>query len=68
MARRLLKANDSVWLFAETHRTPMQVGGVSDAGERNIGYTGCRDSIPSLQRIAVYSGAELEALEQGLGT
>ena len=26
MARRLLKTNDSAWLFAETHRTPMQVG------------------------------------------
>jgi diacylglycerol O-acyltransferase len=26
LARRLLKTNDSAWLFAETHRTPMQVG------------------------------------------
>ena len=26
MARKLLKTNDSAWLFAETHRTPMQVG------------------------------------------
>ncbi|HEX8779771.1 MAG TPA: wax ester/triacylglycerol synthase domain-containing protein, partial [Nocardioides sp.] len=26
MARKPLKINDSAWLFAETHRTPMQVG------------------------------------------
>ena len=26
MARKLLKINDSAWLFAETHRTPMHVG------------------------------------------
>src|SRR6476469_3253272 len=26
MARKLLKINDSAWLFAESHRTPMQVG------------------------------------------
>jgi len=45
----------------------LNITGVSYAGEFNIGYTGCRDSIPSLQRIAVYSGEELEALEDGLG-
>ncbi len=38
----------------------------NDAGEFNIGYTGCRDSVPSLQRIAVYSGEELERLESAL--
>jgi WS/DGAT/MGAT family acyltransferase len=32
----------------------------------NIGFTGCRDSIPHLQRIAVYCGEELEALEKAL--
>ena len=26
MARKLLKTNDSAWLFAESYRTPMQVG------------------------------------------
>ena len=25
MGRRLLKINDSAWLYAESHRTPMQV-------------------------------------------
>ncbi len=45
----------------------LNITGVSYAGEFNIGYTGCRDSIPSLQKIAVYSGEELDALEEGLG-
>lgn len=45
----------------------LNITGVSYAGEFNIGYTGCRDSIPSLQHIAVYSGEELDALEEGLG-
>ena len=44
----------------------LNITGVSYAGEFNIGYTGCRDSIPSLQRIAVYSGEELDLLEEGL--
>ena len=26
MARKLLKTNDSAWLFTDSHRTPMQVG------------------------------------------
>ncbi len=45
----------------------LNITGVSYDGEFNIGYTGCRDSLPSLQRIAVYSGEELEALEQAYG-
>ena len=45
----------------------LNITGVSYAGEFGIGYTGCRDSIPSLQRIAVYSGEELERLEAAYG-
>ncbi|MDO9458372.1 wax ester/triacylglycerol synthase family O-acyltransferase [Nocardioides sp.] len=41
----------------------LNITAVSYGGEFNIGYTGCRDSVPSLQRIAVYSGDELERLE-----
>jgi len=147
VARTLLTANDSAWLFAETRRTPMKVGmlatsgvpegeiamdvntallmapflsqallgvgghGPQDAnvvvshvpgpaeahyldgsrmeelfpvsllfngqalnitavsydGQFNIGCTGCRDSVPSLQRIAVFSGEELQRLESALG-
>jgi WS/DGAT/MGAT family acyltransferase len=45
----------------------LNITAVSYDGEFNIGFTGCRDSIPSLQRIAVHAGEELEALEQALG-
>ncbi|MCY7397204.1 MAG: wax ester/triacylglycerol synthase family O-acyltransferase [Nocardioides sp.] len=45
----------------------LNITAVSYDGQFNIGYTGCRDSIPSLQRIAVYSGEELERLEAALG-
>ena len=33
----------------------------------NVGYTGCRDSIPSLQHIAVYTGEEVDRLADALG-
>ncbi len=45
----------------------LNVTAVSYDGNFNIGFTGCRDSIPSLQRIAVYSGEELDKLEARLG-
>jgi len=45
----------------------LNITAVSYAGRFNIGFTGCRDSIPSLQRIAVYAGEELEELEAALG-
>jgi WS/DGAT/MGAT family acyltransferase len=45
----------------------LNITGVSYDGEFNIGFTGCRDSIPSLQKIAVYAGEELEELEAALG-
>ena len=45
----------------------LNITAVSYAGEFGIGYTGCRDSIPSLQRIAVYSGEELQRLEAAYG-
>ena len=32
-------------------------------GKLNIGFTGCRDSLPHLQRIAVYAGEALDELE-----
>jgi diacylglycerol O-acyltransferase / wax synthase len=37
------------------------------AGTFCVGYTGCRDTLPHLQRVAVYSGEELEELEAALG-
>ncbi|MFL6062307.1 MAG: WS/DGAT/MGAT family O-acyltransferase [Marmoricola sp.] len=45
----------------------LNITAVSYDGEFNIGFTGCRDSIPSLQKIAVHAGEELEALEKALG-
>jgi diacylglycerol O-acyltransferase len=45
----------------------LNITGVSYDGEFNIGFTGDRDSIPSLQHIAVYAGEELDALERALG-
>lgn len=44
----------------------LNVTAVSYDGQFNVGYTGCRDSIPSLQRIAVHSGEELDKLEAAL--
>ncbi|MGH3991944.1 MAG: WS/DGAT domain-containing protein, partial [Pseudonocardiaceae bacterium] len=40
---------------------------VSYAGRFNIGYTGCRDSMPHMQRLAVYSGETLAELEDAAG-
>ncbi|WP_211348830.1 WS/DGAT/MGAT family O-acyltransferase [Nocardioides litoris] len=45
----------------------LNITAVSYAGEFNIGFTGCRDSVPSLQRIAVYAGEALEQLEATYG-
>jgi len=36
------------------------------AGTINVGFTGCRDAVPSLQKLAVYSGEEVAALEREL--
>lgn len=40
---------------------------VSYAGKLNIGFTGSRDRLPSLQRIAVYASEALAELEQAFG-
>jgi diacylglycerol O-acyltransferase / wax synthase len=45
----------------------LNITGVSFDGQFSIGYTGCRDNVPHLQRIAVYSGEALEELEAALG-
>jgi WS/DGAT/MGAT family acyltransferase len=46
----------------------LNITAVSYDGQFNIGFTGCRDSIPSLQHIAVYTGEELDALESAVLT
>ncbi|WP_349255447.1 hypothetical protein, partial [Spectribacter acetivorans] len=32
-------------------------------GKSNLGFTGCRDSLPHMQRIAVYTGEALDELD-----
>jgi diacylglycerol O-acyltransferase len=49
------------------HGQSLNITAVSNAASFCIGYTGCRDSVPHLQRIAVYSGEALEELEEALG-
>lgn len=34
----------------------------------NLGFIGCRDTLPHMQRLAVYSGLALEELERAAGT
>lgn len=45
----------------------LNISVVSYAGQFNLGFTGCRDSLPSMQRLAVYTGEALEELEKALG-
>jgi len=40
---------------------------VSYAQTLNFGFIGCRDALPHLQRLAVYSREALEDLEAALG-
>jgi len=39
----------------------------SYAGSLNFGFTGCRDTVPHLQRLAVYSGEVVTELERAFG-
>jgi diacylglycerol O-acyltransferase len=49
------------------HGQGLNITGVSNAGMFCIGFTGCRDTLPHLQRIAVHSGEALEELEAAVG-
>ena len=40
---------------------------LSYAGYYGVGFTACREALPSMQRIAVYTGECLEELEASLG-
>jgi diacylglycerol O-acyltransferase / wax synthase len=37
------------------------------AGELDFGFTGCRDTVPHLQRLAVYLGEAADEMEESLG-
>ncbi len=46
------------------HGGAINITCLSYAGTLNFGYTGCRDTLPHMQRIAVYTGEALEELGQ----
>jgi diacylglycerol O-acyltransferase / wax synthase len=46
------------------HGGALNITCLSYADSLNFGYTGCRDTLPSMQRLAVYTGEALEELEQ----
>jgi WS/DGAT/MGAT family acyltransferase len=49
------------------HGGALNITCVSYAGSVNFGFTGARDTLPHMQRLAVYTGEALEELEQVLG-
>lgn len=48
---------------AVTHGQALNITCYSYAGNLFFGFAGCRDSVPRLQRLAVYAGEALEELE-----
>jgi WS/DGAT/MGAT family acyltransferase len=48
------------------HGQALNITAVSNAETFCIGYTGCRETLPSLQKIAVYTGEALAELEEAL--
>lgn len=47
-----------------THGQALNITCVSYAGQMNFGFTGCRDTLPHMQRLSVYAGEALDELEQ----
>lgn len=45
------------------HGGALNITCLSYAGSLNFGYTGCRDTLPSMQNLAVYSGEALEEID-----
>lgn len=50
------------------HGQALNITCMSYAGTMNFGFTACRDSLPHMQRLAVYCGEALDELEAVLGT
>lgn len=46
------------------HGGALNITCLSYADSLNFGFTGCRDTLPRMQRLAVYSGEALEELDQ----
>jgi len=51
---------------AVTHGQALNITCYSYGGNISFGFAGCRDSVPRLQRLAVYTGEALEELEMAL--
>ncbi len=49
------------------HGMALNITAVSNDATFCVGFTGCRETLPSLQKIAVYMGESLEELESALG-
>ena len=49
------------------HGNALNITISSYAGTLNVGFTGCRDAVPRLQRLAVYAGEAADELEAALG-
>jgi diacylglycerol O-acyltransferase len=50
-----------------THGMALNITLHSNAGKLNFGFVGDRDALPSLQRLAVYTGRALDELEGAVG-
>ncbi len=51
-----------------SHGQALNITCQSYAGHLHFGFTGCRDSLPHMQRLAPYTGEALEELESALAT
>jgi len=49
-----------------SHGQALNITVVSYAGQFNVGFTGCRDTLPHMQRLATYMAEDLEALEMAI--
>jgi diacylglycerol O-acyltransferase / wax synthase len=49
-----------------THGMALNITCYSYAGTLSFGFAGCRDTLPHMQRIAVYTGEVLQELEQAV--
>ncbi len=61
-----LEATYPVSLIA--HGGALNITCLSYAGTLNFGFTGCRDTLPHMQRLAVYTGEALDELRRLLAT
>jgi len=50
------------------HGQALNITCVSYAGSLNFGFTGSRDALPHMQRLAVYTGDALDELEAAIGS